>query len=348
MLMPRRIRTLCSLSLAVAAFFSLSGSAAAQNPTPGTEGIVSLFPVARGVAGFHEDLGALIWFKKEGATLSEVRRIPVRGRVWGMVEAGDLTYIAIGMGKKDLTAPLEVIALRPDGTRETIFEYNGERNQVSHVQFQNGKLWLTYFDSKYMTRTGYCDVTKPGKCSFIERAHMRLGDAVDVRGDAVVIGRPYGDVSGQDGDLFLIENGQETLLPSYRGVRAVAFFGDPSEPQIAIGDGWHQNYGQLAQGRLSILTKKAGEDRYSLSLIEKDPTQYGFSKIVPFIKNGNRYIAALGNRTLSVYGPEPEWTKKELYTRSAEDTHFDVAAASTTNGAVDFIVLDRGIRLIPQ
>jgi hypothetical protein len=344
----RCARLFYSLSIAVAALVAPTWDVAAQSPVPGTEGIVSLFPMTGGVAGFHEEQGALIWFKREGDALTETRRLPVTGHVWGVAEAGDTTYVAVGMGRKDLMAPLRVMALRASGSTDVIFEHAGERNQASHLQYQDGKLWMTYFDSKYMTRTGYCDVTKRGRCSFVEVVRMRLGDAVDVRGGSVVIGRPYGETQGQDGDLFLVENGKETLLPSYRGVRSVAFFGDAPSLKIAIGDGWHQNYGQLAQGRLSVLAKQPGDSRYSLSLIERDSTQYGFSKIVPFMRGGKRYLAALGNKTLSVYGPEPEWSKKELYTRGAEDSHFDVVSLSATEGEVDFVVLDRGIRILPR
>lgn len=175
---------------------------------------------------------------------------------------------------------------------------------------------------------------------------MRLGDAVDVYGDSVVIGRPYGDVQGQDGDLFLIEKGKETLLPSYRGVRAVALFGEPLAPKIAVGDGWHQNYGQLAQGRLSLLMKDGVTNRYSLTLIDRDSKQYGFSKIVPLVKNGKQHLAALGNKTLVVYGPDPEWSKVDVYTRASEERPFDFVVATTSGSEVEFLVVDGGIRVV--
>ena len=336
--------------LSVCAFLGGSEVARAQtsNPQLGTEGIVSIFPVTGGIAGFNEEQGALIWFKKEGSSLAEKRKIPVNGHVWGVAEAGDTTYIAEGMGRKNLTAPLRVLAIQGDGSQEVAFEHNGERNQASYLRFVNGKLWITYFESKYMTRSGYCEFAKSTKCSFVEVARMRLGDAVDVYGDSVVIGRPYGDVQGQDGDLFLIEKGKETLLPSYRGVRAVAFFGEPSAPKIAVGDGWHQNYGQLAQGRLSLLMKDGVSNRYSLTLIDRDSKQYGFSKIVPFVKDGKQHLAALGNKTLVVYGPEPEWAKVDLYTRISEDRSFDFVAAATSGGDVEFVVVDGGVRIVRQ
>lgn len=325
---------------------SYCSKVAAQSVVSGTEGVTALFPITGGVAAFDESAAALVMFGREGSALKERQRYAVNGSVWGVAEGGGSTFVVVGMGRRDLSAPLKVLQFDQKGSARTIFEHQGERNQASQLTYRDGRLWLTYFESKYMTRTGYCKPHIEQGCSFVEVARMRLGDAVDVSGDLVVIGRPYGDIQGQDGDLILVEKGQQTLLPSYRGVRSVAFFGNGSDKAIAIGDGWHQNYGQIAQGRLSILTRKPDDSRYALTLIDRDAAQYGFAKIVPFTQGGAQFLAVLGNRTLSTYGPAPQWNKREWYVQSSVDTPLDVALIESSSSNAWFAVLDKGIRLI--
>lgn len=324
----------------------VSSPAIAQTVIPGTETAQSIFALAKGVAAYDENAGALVIYHRDGDSLKERRKIPVAGAVWGVAESSSDLFLVVGMSRKALDAPLKVLRVSASGKEDTIFTHSGERNQASYLALRDGRLWLTYFESKYMTRTGYCPQPTAKECAFVEVSRTRLGDVVDVSGDKVVVGRPYGDIQGQDGDLTLVENGTQIPLPSYRGVRAAAFFGDPAAPQIAIGDGWHQNYGQIAQGRLSVLKKHEDELRYALSLVDKDASQYSFSRIIPFKKGAAQYLAAVGNRALITYGPDPEWKRMEIYNASRGDVVFDAVLLDSTSDGIWFAVLDQGIRIV--
>ena len=294
---------------------------------------------------------------KNGA-LSELRRINTGHNVYGVTAVADGYLYATGMGRNDLSAPIQIWLLPKSGaTPRVVFEAQSERGQVAYLAAVGSKIWLTYFDAKYSTKTGYLSPKPAAMWEFTEVATLRLGDAVDVFGEtmeSIAIGRPYGDQQGEDGDLLLFENGIRTLLPSYRGVRSVLFLPKLPKTTIVIGDGWHQNYGAVAQARLSLLTKDNDTGRFALQLIDRDKQQYGFSKLIDLTIGGEQYVAALGNRELVVYGPIGgekqqgiETKKRAIFTRESEDALFDVAIIESSNTKATFVVANRGVKLVP-
>jgi hypothetical protein len=175
---------------------------------------------------------------------------------------------------------------------------------------------------------------------------MRLGDATDISGEYFLAGQPYGEVLGQDGGAVIFKGSERTDLPSYRGVRAVAILGNASDPHLLIADGWHQNYGQFAQGRLSYLKRDAYSRKFALQVIDWDRNQYGFSKLIPFSFGSSTFVAALGNKQLDVYGPEGTWTKKSIYERPSEMALFDVALLGVDDNKAWFVVIDDGLKVV--
>lgn len=321
---------------------------AANAQVPGTERVTAVFALGQRVAAFDPEAGKLMLFEASGQGLAERASATVRENVWQVAETPDGYLVASGVGRYSLSAPIQVRLFSKDlKSSKLVFEPQSERAEVTFLSFVDSKAWITFFDTKYTTKTGYLTPTPAGAWSFTEVAALRLGSAVDVRGDRVVIGRPYGDVQGQDGDLLLFRNGKRELLPSYRGVRSVRFIGDAAHPSIVIGDGWHQNYGQMAQGRVSILSEDPTSGRYSLQIIDLDQSQYAFSKIFELSLDGKRYLAVLGPKAVVVYGPEGEWQRREVYSRPAEDTIMDVAPLTSSGGKTLMVVSDKGLRVGP-
>ena len=317
-----------------------------------------------GVAAYDAVARDLIFLEidKKGA-LSELRRINTGHNVYGVTAVAEGYLYATGRGRNDLSAPIQIWLLpKSSATPRVVFEAQSERSQVAYLAAVGSKIWLTYFDAKYTTKTGYLTPKPAAMWEFTEVATLRLGDAVDVFGEtteSIAIGRPYGDQQGEDGDLLLFENGIRTLLPSYRGVRSVLFLPKLPKTTIVIGDGWHQNYGAVAQGRLSLLTKDNDTGRFALQLIDRDKQQYGFSKLIDLTIGGEQYVAALGNRDLIVYGPigekhgekqgekqGGEWKKRAIFTRESEDAPFDVAIIESSNTQATFVVANRGVKLV--
>ena len=70
----------------------------------------------------------------------------------------------------------------------------------------------------------------------------------------VVAGRLYGDAPRSDGDLQVIRNGQSTIIPNHRGVRALEVHdmnGD-GHSDLLVSDGWHYQYASMGRAHASI------------------------------------------------------------------------------------------------
>jgi hypothetical protein len=80
-----------------------------------------------------------------------------------------------------------------------------------------------------------------------------LAEAQVPLGDQVAVGRVYGDEPRSDGDLILSPSG--TKLPVFRGVRQLerADVDGDGDLDLLVADGWHSNYGAIADGRVLLL-----------------------------------------------------------------------------------------------
>lgn len=319
----------------------------------GTESIQGLFPVQNGEVAAYDTLQkSTRMFVEEGGSVREMGKVSIDSELMALAASpqGGYAY-ATGTTRSDADHPIRVHIVSPNRLADQVaFEYSGERNQVTGLVWNQGKLWIDFFESKYFSKIGYLTPSAKTGVSwrFTEIARLRMGDSFDCLGDTLVVGRSYGDQQGEDGDLLLFRKGVQELLPSYRGVRAVRLFGDPASPTIVIADGWHANYGQVAQARISILRKRAGEGRYALEILDRDGANYGFSRLFVFELRGSRRIAALGNSTLNLYSQTPAglWTKEVLYTRSNLSAMLDAAPARIGNADTVFVVQDGTLRTI--
>lgn len=306
-----------------------------------------LYSLGSMLAAYMPESKTLSIGKWKDGGFDESKFLKTKGQVFGVVETSDGLLVATGMGRGDLQAPIQITLYRSSPQQErVVFELLSERSQISSFKEYKGKIWITFFESKFFTKTGYFTPSTTAPWTFNEVTSERLGDAIEVLDDGVVVGRPYGDIQGQDGDISLIRGQEKTLLPSYRGVRAVSAIGSGEKQKLIIGDGWHQNYGQLAQARLSILTWNPVSKRYALELIDKDSSQYGFNKLLPFALGGQEYVAALGNKSLTIYGVGASRVKQIVYTRVSEETFFDVVLSEQSKGSISLLVLDKGLHSV--
>lgn len=143
---------------------------------------------------------------------------------------------------------------------------------------------FAYFASKYV-----CDVRlahqRDGDWSIEALPSVRMGAHVDamLQPQQIVVGRPYGDPSGDDkapiGDAFVLDGEARLPLPTVRGVSAVAV-GDldsDGRPEIVLADGWHANYGKIARCRLTVLWRDG--DGWRAELVEDLPGHIRFETI---------------------------------------------------------------------
>jgi hypothetical protein len=324
----------------------------AAQAAPQFQGVSAVFSVPDGVAAFDPQAGKLSILSVSAEGLQERASTVIQGNVWQVAATMSEYIVATGIGRSALDAPIRILAFSNDLKRSReVFTVASERAEVPFLKWVNHKgsvsrIWCAFFDSRYTTKIGYFETVDKERWSFKETANVRMGSAVDIFGNIVFVGRPYGDVQGQDGDLLLFQDGARELLPSYRGVRAVRFIGTSDDPVVFIADGWHQNYGQIAQGRVSLLRRDQETGRYALQIIEKDDTQYGFSKFADFTINSKRYIAALGPKQIVIYGPEESWRREVLYSRGEEESLMDMALAKSDGKRAWFIVADKGLRVV--
>lgn len=319
----------------------------------GTESIQALFSMQNGqIAAYDATQKTIRTFAEDRGILREVRSAAIDGMLMALtpLPQGGYAY-ATGMTRGDSMTPIRVRIVGGDlKTDRVVFQYTGERNQATGLVWNHSKLWVNFFESKYFTKVGYLQpsVGSPDTWSLTEVAKLRMGDSFDCLGDTLVVGRSYGDQQGEDGDLLLFRKGERQLLPSYRGVRAVKLLGDSPNPSIVIADGWHSNYGQVAQARLSLLRKREGEPRYALEILDRDTGNYAFNRLFVIELRGRRHIAALGNSTLNLYseGAAGSWTKEVLYTQANTSTLLDAAPLRIDTNGVVFVVNDGGLRTV--
>ena len=189
---------------------------------------------------------------------------------------------------------------------------------ASYPDPEKPSIIVSYFESKYMVET--VSITKNDEnwsSEIIEVKRMAMARDVgewkdDLAGKTSIemaVGRVYGDEIGMTGDAYFF--GEESrLIPSKRGVKTVRF-GDgdnDGENEIYLGDGWHQDYGKIARGRIAQVDKRNSDITYEL--IEDVKYQYETTQIEigDINQDGLNEVITRGNRFIRIYKKENgEW-----------------------------------------
>jgi Thiol-disulfide isomerase and thioredoxins len=168
---------------------------------------------------------------------------------------------------------------------------------------------LSYFASKYIVETVAISMDGTGNWQnkVVEKKRMATSRDIGVLpGNAnpvAVVGRPYGDTVGMTGDAYIKLIDGEKPLPAFRGVKVVRI-GDlngDGKNEIFIGDGWHQDYGKIARGRLAMINST--DTGYQYELIEDVKGQPEISQIViaDITGDGKNELVTRGNKYFRVY-----------------------------------------------
>lgn len=286
-----------------------------------------------------------------GTQCTVEHNVEAPGRMWASAEVPEGIVVAFGFGRNSLEAPVSLVLFdKTFATRKVIYERKSERAQISYLKFVDGKLWLSFFTSKYDASAGFLQPGQGGNWEYSEVNSGRLEDTIDVSRGDILIGRAYGGAEGQDGDARIRSHKETALLPTYRGVRAVKFLPNSGteRPGILLADGWHQNYGKMAQARISFLQWNPALKRYGAYLLQNDQQQYGYSRFLlpawPGKSKGN--FIAVGNRTVELFGAFPEFSHRVVATAESEQELLDAAIVGTDklttvlavfNGTIDLV-----------
>lgn len=162
----------------------------------------------------------------------------------------------------------------------------------------------SYYESKYMVETILISFVS-GKVKSRVFLTERMSTAFDVGKldgrNMLLVGRVYGDSIGDEGDAYILDGEIKTRLSVKRGVKSAIKAGDgdnDGKSEIFVGDGWHQNYGKIARGRLAVI----GED-LTYILIEdiKGQTNIDQIEIYDIDNDGKKEVLTSGNRYFRIY-----------------------------------------------
>lgn len=236
----------------------------------------------------------------EGRVRAEV---PVRGGVQQLLisdvdgDGRDELVVAWGMSREHLDALARVTVHRLVGaqlTEEEVATPVTSRHEITALVPWPGRgLLVAYFADKYVVRTVVASRAS-GAWTLADVDTIRTATTyavADLDGDGAMelaVGRVYGDAQGSDGEAFVrAADGTRTPIPTTRGVRALATAdvdGD-GRAELYLADGWHQNYGQHAQGLLTWARWQDGGVR--VETIEDTAGQYTVGRIVPADVDGD-------------------------------------------------------------
>ncbi len=162
----------------------------------------------------------------------------------------------------------------------------------------------SYYESKYMVETILISFIS-GKVKSRAFLTERMSTAFDVGKldgrNMLFVGRVYGDSIGDEGDAYILDGKVKTGLSVKRGVKSAIKVGDgdnDGKNEIFVGDGWHQNYGKIARGRLAVIGKNL---TYKLIEDIKGQTNIDQIEIYDVDNDGKNEVLTSGNRYFRIY-----------------------------------------------
>lgn len=303
------------------------------------------------VLSFNEATKELTLYEGEALNVKATKVMPqfLRNLCLYQSNGKKQIVVALGHGKRDLNAPIKVLLMDNNLKNEkTIFEVQSERSDIPFIKQVNDDIYISYFDSKYYTKFGKLVKNNNDSWNFTEIKRIRLGMNVDMDTENVVFARPYEDNDNHLKEVILLNKNNDIIsLPSFRGTRAVAFADIDGDEQneILIADGWHQDYGNLAEARLSLLTFNSATNNYDLKLIDKNDGQYSIEKIIPFTSNNNLYILAVGMKYIDLYEPKNNWKETRIATKQGSIIQNFNAIFASLNGKPRIVMFDKTLEV---
>ncbi len=121
-----------------------------------------------------------------------------------------------------------------------------------------------------------------------------------------------------------------TNIPSFRGARSGIFadIDNDGKKEILLGDGWHQNYGKLAEPRLSIVKFNEKTKQYDLTMISNIKGQISIEKIIPFKIKNTIFVLTSGEKFVELYEPQNDWKRTRIFENTSSSLDVTYAVLS--------------------
>lgn len=289
---------------------------------------------------------------REGSEMSKTAEADAPGILDAAVSFGDDIAAAFSIMGEDRSkgGDIEVVLFdRKLSNRREIFKQETPRPNVLALENLQGKLLISFFDSKFFTQTGFLHAsTDEGKHAFTQVFRTRLGMYTAAMQDgSIIVGRPYRDEEEQTVEFRVWKEKGWVELPSLRGVSAVAAFdmkGDKGQ-EILFADGWHQNYRLSAEARLSMLSCGENFSRCVLRHLDSIDGQERIEKIRPIKLEDRNVVFVHGSRYVDAYYPDQDWRRVRVYASEKEMPLVDFAVLDGDDNAVYLAILDGDLKL---
>lgn len=283
----------------------------------------------------------------------ELASTKIEQKVHGACENKKNIILALGSSIKNQSAPIKIIALDNKlENKNLILKKITGRNQVTHLECLNNKIYLNYFTDTYNSEL--IEIVKNEK-DYQEKSIYKKRMAVYVGiadSSNFVVARPYGDKIGENGDTYIVKDNSVKLLDTVRGASAVIYtnLDDDIEREIIVADGWHQNYGKIAEARLTLLDYNKSNNEYEKKVLVNDPMQFRFENISSTSIKGNTYILASGNKNLWFFKIDKtgKVTKKVIAKKSNPKDELKGVFLGVKNDKINIAILNKDLSLLKE
>ncbi|MCB9542821.1 MAG: hypothetical protein H6703_10275 [Myxococcales bacterium] len=242
---------------------------------------------------------------------------------YGDLGDGPRLYVAWGVGRGHLDAPLVVQAIDPlTGKATELWRGHGERNEAAHLAIADvdrdgaPELDFVRYVSKYMVAPQSIErdgTTKTGEAIRMASSWLRAEMDGD-RGDETIIGRIYGDDRGLPGDLRIVTAKTTHMVPTDNGVKSLLYGTIGGEASaLYFADGWVADYGKAAKAQLKRVRIVDGKPE--VEVIGHDPVDYTFFNLTAVDLDGDRLeeIVAQGGKRVVLFSLiDEKWQMRPL------------------------------------
>ena len=193
--------------------------------------------------------------------------------------------VALGSGKGFRNTPMSLLSVQEDNTK-TLWTKTMGSNQIADIHiFEEKEIFFVHSFESGMFAGSFLE---DGTIQTAAKNRLALRMLPKTKSD-IYVGRVYGDEPRSDGDLFLYKNGiASQKINNFRGIRALAFsdIDHNGTKELMVSDGWHYQYGTMAQARVSLFVD---DDTTPIPLADL-PKEYTINRIEPHRIHTNIFL----------------------------------------------------------